>query len=104
MTACLKAANDGCSILYPDQKLRVMAEAYLSVAQTSPDYFRLLSAFDRGAFQGDISPEHRTQIFEMSNLTLAPAAHPIRREMMHVNAPGRYRATLEACLRGLGCP
>jgi hypothetical protein len=38
------------------------------------------------------------------NGALTLVAHPIRREMMHVNASGLYRATLETCLRGLGCP
>jgi AcrR family transcriptional regulator len=37
-------------------RLRRMAEAYLKFFQTSPEYYRLLMAFDRGQFQASIAP------------------------------------------------
>jgi AcrR family transcriptional regulator len=37
-------------------RLRRIAVAYLNFFQTSPDYYRLLMAFDRGQFQASIDP------------------------------------------------
>lgn len=66
----LQAASDGCSALHPDHRLRAMADAYLAFAQDSPDYFRLLNAFDHGSFQEGISLDLREEIIRESNRTL----------------------------------
>lgn len=73
----LQAASDGYSVLHPDQKLRAMADAYLSFAQNAPDYFRLLTAFDRGAFQEGISAECRAQILAASERALGLVAQAL---------------------------
>lgn len=66
----LQAASDGVSILQPAEKLRAMAGAYLALAQRSPDYFRLLTAFDGGDFATGLSPERREQIRAESSRVL----------------------------------
>lgn len=66
----LQAANESRPLLQPDARLRAMAEAYLTFAQRSPDYFRLLTAFDGGDFEKGLSPERRDQIRTESNRTL----------------------------------
>jgi AcrR family transcriptional regulator len=68
--AKLAAASDGPSLLHPDEKLRAMADAYLAFALRSPDYFRLLTAFDGGDFQRGLSPERQEQIQAESGRTL----------------------------------
>ncbi len=77
LTAQLQAASDSCSVLHPDRKLRAISEAYLTFAGRSPDYFGLLNAFDRGAFQDGISAGRRAQILAESNRTLDLAAQAI---------------------------
>lgn len=70
LAAQLQAASDDCPLLHPDRKLRAMAEAYLAFVQNAPDYFRLLTAFDRGEFQRGLSPDRRERIIDESNHTL----------------------------------
>ena len=52
----LQQANDRCSPLHPDHRLAAMADAYLAFAHNTPDYFRLLNAFDHGGFQQGSRP------------------------------------------------
>ena len=66
----LTAASDGHSLLNPEAKLRAMAQAYQSLAQEAPDYFRLLTAFDSGDFERGLSPERREQLRAASNRAL----------------------------------
>jgi AcrR family transcriptional regulator len=66
----LQVAADHCSPLHPDQRLRAMADAYLTFAQHAPDYFRLLNAFDHGGFLDGVSAALREQILVESNRTL----------------------------------
>ena len=73
----LQAAVDRCSPLHPDQRLRAMADAYLAFAQHTPDYFRLLNAFDHGGFQDGISSALREQILIESNRTLDLVAQAV---------------------------
>ncbi len=77
LAAQLTAANDGPSLLHPDEKLRAMADAYLAYAQRAPDYFRLLTAFDRGDFASGLSPELLGQIRVESDRTLVLVAQAI---------------------------
>jgi AcrR family transcriptional regulator len=70
LSAELERANDGCSVLHPDEKLRAMAGAYLAFAQRSPDYYRLINAFDHGDFEEGVSGERRQQILIESTRTL----------------------------------
>ena len=54
-----------------------MADAYLAFAQHTPDYFRLLNAFDHGGFQDGISSALREQILIESNRTLDLVAQAV---------------------------
>ena len=47
-----------------------MASAYLDFAQNTPDYFRLLNAYDRGDFEQGTSAQQRERLLEASNNTL----------------------------------
>ena len=66
----LMAANDGPPCSIPTAKLRAMADAYLTFAQHSPDYFRLLTTFDSGDFESGLSAARRDQIRAESDRTL----------------------------------
>jgi AcrR family transcriptional regulator len=68
--AQLQAARDNCPLLQPEQRLRAMAQAYLSFAQEAPDYFRLLTAYDSGSFQEGASGEQQEQLLAQSEQTL----------------------------------
>ena len=70
LTGHLKAASDSCSVLHPEQRLRVMADAYLDFALNTPDYFRLLNAYDRGDFEHGVSSPQRERLLEAGNHTL----------------------------------
>ncbi|MGC8781632.1 MAG: TetR/AcrR family transcriptional regulator [Anaerolineae bacterium] len=104
LTARLQAASDRCSVLHPDQKLRAMAEAYLIFAQNAPDYFRLLNAFDRGAFQEGISAGRRGQILAESERALGLVVQAVSDGMaLGLFAPGDPRqaaGVLWAALNG----
>jgi TetR/AcrR family transcriptional regulator len=140
LTIELRQASDNCSVLQPEQKLQAMAEAYLAYADTAPDYFRLLSAYDGGNFQQGIPEELQGELLAQSNCALdlvsqvvadgmalgvftageprkvagvlwaalngalALLAHPVRRSMVPATREDFYRATLEMCLQGMGCP
>lgn len=92
LVARLEAASDSCSVLHPDQKLKAMADAYLAFAQHAPDYFRLLSAFDRGAFQEGISAERRSQILAASEQALSLVTQAVSDGMaLGLFAPGDPR-------------
>jgi AcrR family transcriptional regulator len=61
----------------PDQQLRAMAQAYLDFAQNTPDYFRLLNAYDRGDFEQGIAAQQRERLLEASNHALELVTHTI---------------------------
>jgi len=100
----LQAAYDSCSLLHPDQKLKAMADAYLAFARNAPDYFWLLNAFSRGAFQDGISAERHDQIVAASEQTLALATQAINDGMaLGLFTPGDARqaaCVLWAALNG----
>lgn len=88
----LQQANDGRPVLHPDQQLRAMAEAYFAFAQRSPDYYRLINAFDHGDFEEGISGERRQQIFVESTRTLDLVAQAITNGMaLGLFVPGDAR-------------
>ncbi len=66
----LAAARDSCSVLQPEQQLQTMAHAYLEFSQNAPDYFRLLTAYDRGEFEQGVSRERQQHLLEQSEHTL----------------------------------
>lgn len=66
----LTAASDEHSLLNPETKLHAMAQAYRALAETAPDYFRLLTAFDNGDFDNGLSPERREQLRSASQRAL----------------------------------
>lgn len=100
----LTAAGDEHSLLNPEAKLRAMAQAYRSLAEDAPDYFRLLTAFDNGDFDSGLSPERRTQLRVASNCALELVAQAISDGMaLGVFAPGdarRAAGILWAALNG----
>lgn len=104
LSAQLATANNGPSLLHPDEKLRAMAEAYLAFAQRAPDYFRLLTAFDHGDFTSGLSPELLEQIQAESDHTLDLVAQAIADGMaLGLFAPGDARqlaSALWAALNG----
>jgi AcrR family transcriptional regulator len=67
LTAQLKAASDRCSVLHPEQKLHALGNTYLAFAQNSPDYFRLLNAYDGDDLEYGVSAHQRERMLEMSN-------------------------------------
>lgn len=104
LAAQLAAANDGPSLLHPEEKLRALADAYLAFAQRAPDYFRLLTAFDRGDFASGLSAELLGQIRAESERTLVLVAQAIADGMaLGLFAPGDARqlaSALWAALNG----
>ncbi len=70
LAGSLMAANNGHSLLHPEAKLRAMARAYLTFAQHSPDYFRLLTTFDSDDFASRLSAARRDQIRAESDRVL----------------------------------
>ncbi len=56
LVADLEAAYAVDQPLDANTRLRQIAVAYLKFFQTSPDYYRLIMAFDRGQFQASIDP------------------------------------------------
>jgi len=70
LQAQLKAVGDNPATRRPDQKLRAMADAYLDFAQNTPDYFRLLNAYDRGDFEQGTSTQQQERLLEASNNAL----------------------------------
>src|SRR5512147_3055727 len=56
LVAELEAAYAVDQPLDANTRLRQIAFAYLKFFQTSPDYYRLIMAFDRGQFQATIDP------------------------------------------------
>jgi AcrR family transcriptional regulator len=77
LTTDLKTARENCSVLHPDERLRAMADAYLDFAQSQPDYFRLLNAYDRGDVEHGVPAEQRTRLLEASNRSLELVTQPI---------------------------
>ncbi len=67
----LRAASENCSVLWPEQRLRTMAEAYLAFAGNDSDYFRLLTAYDDGSLQQGIPPELHDELLAHSRRALA---------------------------------
>jgi AcrR family transcriptional regulator len=66
----LEAAGSDPAIHRPDQKLRALAAAYLDFAHNTPDYFRLLNAYDHGDFEQGTSAQQQERLLEASNSTL----------------------------------
>lgn len=77
LQAQLREAVEAQSILQPDGRLRAMAGAYLAFCQRSPDYFRLLTAFDGGDLGENLSPERNRLILAASNRTLDLVAQAV---------------------------
>lgn len=73
----IQAASEARSLLHPDGRLRAMANAYLAFSQRSPDYFRLLTAYDGGHLGNNISPVRQELILAASNRTLDLVAQTI---------------------------
>jgi TetR/AcrR family transcriptional regulator len=93
----LHEAVESHSILQPEGRLRAMAEAYLAFSQRSPDYFRLVTAFDGGDISDNVSPERNQQILAMSNRTLDLVAQAVGDGMalgMFVAADARQAAAV----------
>ncbi len=104
LSAQLATANNGPSLLHPDEKLRAMADAYLAFAQRAPDYFRLLTAFDHSDFIRGLSPELLEQIQAESDHALDLVAQAIADGMaLGLFAPGdarQFAGALWAALNG----
>ena len=77
LQAQLRDAVEAKSVLQPDGRLRAMAEAYLAFSQRSPDYFRLLTAFDGGDLGDNLSPRRNELILAASNRTLDLVAQAV---------------------------
>ncbi len=75
--AQLREAVEAQSVLQPDGRLRAMAEAYLAFSQRSPDYFRLVTAFDGGDLADNVSPQRNQLILAASNRTLDLVAQAV---------------------------
>ncbi|MCU0507631.1 MAG: TetR/AcrR family transcriptional regulator [Anaerolineae bacterium] len=73
----LTSAIEAHSILQPDGQLRAMADAYLLFSQRSPDFYRLLTAFDGGDLGNDLSPQRNQLILDASSYTLDLVAQVI---------------------------
>lgn len=73
----LEDAIEAHSVLQPEGRLRAMADAYLAFSQRSPDYFRLLTAFDGGDLGENLSPQRNQLILAASNRTLDLVAQAI---------------------------
>lgn len=73
----LRDAVESHSVLQPDGQLRAMADAYLAFSQRSPDYFRLLTAFDGGDLGDNLSPQRNELILAASNRTLDLVAQAV---------------------------
>ncbi len=98
----LKAASDARSLLHPDGRLRAMADAYLAFSQRSPDYFRLLTAFDGGHLGVDLSAVRRELILGASNQTLDLVTQAIADGMaLGIWAAGDARQTAAVLWAGL---
>jgi AcrR family transcriptional regulator len=100
----LQAANDNCPVVHPDQRLRAMADAYLTFSQNAPDYYRLLNAYNHGGFQAGISAEMREQIIAESNraldLVAQAIADGIALGLFAAGDPRQLAAVLWASLNG----
>ena len=103
-TAQLQSAADASPVLNPDQRLREIAAAYRSFAQHSPDYFRLLTALDRGDFQESLSEERRAQLADQSrralDLVREAFADGIALRLFRPGDPRHYCGILWATLNG----
>jgi TetR/AcrR family transcriptional regulator len=87
--------QDGVSAERREQLLIESSRTLDLVSQAIADGMAL------GLFAPGDSHQTAGVLWAALNGALALAAHPIRREMIHVDAPGLYRATLELCLAGL---
>ena len=97
----LTAAVEAHSILQPDGRLRAMADTYLLFSQRSPDYYRLLTAFDGGDLGNDLSPERNQLVLAASNRTLDLVAQTIADGMaLGMFAAGRPARLQPCCGRG----
>ncbi len=65
------------SLQDPERACRALANAYLHFCRSNPSYFRLIMAFDRGRFEGSISPELHQQVLDKSLRGLALVAQTI---------------------------
>jgi len=74
----LEAAYAPEEPLSAEQHLRQLVEAYWQFAQTSPEYFRLLLALDRGRFRERVAAEMYQQILTESTKGLELLAKAIQ--------------------------
>ena len=98
----LRDAVESQSILQPDGRLRAMADAYLAFSQRSPDYFRLLTAFDGGDLGDNLSPQRNQLILAASNRTLDLVAQAVADGMAlgHVRRRAMRGRLPRCCGRG----
>lgn len=73
----MKAALSSTDSATAESALRALADAYLDFCQSSPSYFRLLMAFDRGRFGESIPPELYQKILDESLRSLTLVAQAI---------------------------
>jgi AcrR family transcriptional regulator len=104
LTAQLQTAGESCSMLHPEQRLRAIADAYLVFAQSQPDYFRLLNAYDRGDFEHGVPAEQRARLLEASKRALELVTQPIADGMalglFLCDEPNRVAGILWGALNG----
>jgi TetR/AcrR family transcriptional regulator len=62
----------------PEPALRALADAYLHFCHSNPRYFRLIMAFDRGRFEGSISPDLYQEVLDQSLRGLELVAQAIK--------------------------
>ncbi len=104
LTGELRQASDSGSVLQPEQKLKAMAQAYLAYAESAPDYFRLLTAYDGGNFQQGIPEDLQADLLAQSNRALDAVSQVVADGMaLGVFTPGDPRqaaGVLWAALNG----
>jgi len=62
----LEDAYAAAKTLSADERLRRLSRAYLSFFEEKPDYFRLLTATDRGRFQDSVEPSVYQEVLSAS--------------------------------------
>lgn len=92
LVAQLEAAFAPGQPLSAEERVRRLAQAYLSFFQANPHSFRLIMAFDRGHFQESVSPDLYQRLLTTSLRGLAWVVQAIRQGMDEgVFAPGDAR-------------
>ena len=105
LVADLEAAFAADQNLDARSRLRRIAAAYLEFFQTSPEYYHLMMAFDRGQFQAAVDPEVYQQIYTRSLRGLewlVRAVEQARAEgILHVSDVRHAASVLWAGLNGV---